>query len=201
MTRIASGLILASTSATRQAILRNAGVPFEAMAPGVDETAAKAALIADEVRPRDIADTLAELKSVKIGRRTNALTLGSDQTLELDGELFDKPETIQAVRDQLVRLRGRTHKLHAAVVLVENSQPVWREVKTAHLTMRAFSDAFLDDYLQSAGEEVLGSVGGYHIEGTGLQLFEKVEGDHFAILGLPMMGLLGVLRQRGVMVA
>ena len=191
-------LVLASTSAARQTILRNAGVPFEAMSPGVDETAAKASLLASGAAPREIADGLAELKAIKIGRRTGALTLGCDQTLDLDTELFDKPETLAALRVQLLRLRGRTHKLHAAAVLVEGGEPVWREVKTATLIMRAFSDAFLDDYIATFGEAVQGAVGGYHIEGMGLQLFDRVEGDYFTILGLPMMGLLGALRQRGV---
>ncbi len=191
-------LILASTSPTRQALLRNAGVPFEVMAPGVDEAAAKAALTTDGATPRDIADALAELKAVKIGRKTGALTLGCDQTLDLDGELLDKPGDEQALRTQLQRLRGRAHKLHSAAVLVEDGAPVWREVKTAKLTMRAFSGAFLDRYIHEAGLSVLGAVGGYHIEGVGLQLFEAVEGEHFTILGLPMLGLLEALRQRGV---
>ena len=199
--RPAAPLVLASTSMTRQAILRQAGVPFDAVPPGVDEAVAKASLLAAEAGPRDVADALAELKAVKVGRRTGALTLGCDQTLDLDGELFDKPGSLVEVKGQLKRLRGRTHKLHAAAVLVEAGRPIWREVETASLTMRSFSDSFLDEYLKAAGEAVSGSVGGYHIEGLGLQLFDRVEGDHFAILGLPMTGLLRALRQRRVLQA
>ena len=193
-------LVLASTSVTRQILLRNVGIAFEAMAPGVDEVAVKASLLSQGSNARDIADALAEMKAVKIGRRTGALTLGADQTLELDGRMFDKPGTIEALRRQLLTLRGQVHKLHAAIVLVEDGQPVWREVKTARLTMRAFSDNFLNHYLEIAGEEVLGAVGGYHIEGAGLQLFEKIDGDHFTILGLPMTGLMQALRQKGVLI-
>lgn len=191
-------LVLASTSVTRQTLLRNAGVAFDAVAPGVDEPAAKVSLIQAGAGPRDIADALAELKALKVGRRTGGLTLGSDQTLELEGRLFDKPETVEAVKDQLLSLRGRAHALHSAAVLVERGETVWREVKTARLTMRAFSPAFLDDYLGKAGEAVMGSVGGYHLEGLGLQLFERIEGDYFTVLGLPLMGLLDALRLRGV---
>jgi septum formation protein len=191
-------LILASTSAARRTLLTNAGVTFEARAPGVDEAAARASLIADGVKPREIADALAELKALKVGRTTGRLTLGSDQTLELDGQCFDKPETLDALKTQLLMLRGRSHKLHAAAVLVEEGAPVWRDVQTATLTMRRFSDAFLDKYLEDVDGAVLGCVGGYHIEGLGLQLFDRMEGDYFTVLGLPMWGLLAALRQRGV---
>ncbi len=191
-------LTLASTSTTRQALLKNARVAFEAVAPGVDEVAAKASLVAGGASPREIANALAELKAVKVGRRTGRLTLGSDQTLELDGVCLDKPETLVELKAQLLSLRGRVHKLHAAAVLVESGVPVWREVKTASLSMRSFSDAFLDGYLEHVGPGVLGSVGGYHMEGAGLQLFDRVEGEHFVILGLPMLGLLQALRLRGV---
>ena len=179
-------------------MLQAAGVPIRAMASGVDEEAAKASLLAEGAAPREIADALAELKATKIGRRTGELTLGSDQTLDLDGAVLSKAEDLPSLRAQLLRLRGRSHKLHAAAVLVEGGEPVWREVKTATLTMRDFSEGFLDAYLATHGATVMGAVGGYHIEGAGLQLFSKVEGDHTAILGLSMLGLLEALRLRGV---
>ena len=191
-------LVLASTSPTRQRLLENAGVPFEAIAPGVDEEAVRQAMSANGTSASDMADALAELKAVKVGRRTSRLTLGSDQTLELDGACLAKPETLEVLKTQILSLRGRVHRLHAAAVLVEQGVSVWREVKTATMTMRDFSSAFLDRYLEAVGRDVMGSVGGYHVEGLGLQLFERIEGDHFAVLGLPMVGLLQQLRQRGV---
>ncbi len=193
-----SRLVLASTSPTRRRVLEQAGVAFEAVAPNVDEDAAKAAFRHDGLSPRDLADALAELKAHAGWARTRAPTLGCDQTLEFDDEAFDKPVDLEDLRRQLTRLRGQTHKLHAALVLVENGQATWREVATVRLTMRDFSDGFLDDYLASEGSSVLGSVGGYRIEGLGVQLFERIEGDHFAILGLPLLGLLHALRQRGL---
>jgi len=194
-------LVLASTSPTRRGVLERAGVAYTAISPGVDEEAAKASLRADGISPRDLADALAELKALAGWRRSQAPTLGCDQVLDLYGEGFDKAESLEALRDQLVRLRGKTHKLHAALVLVEDGRPTWREIVTAKLTMRDFSDAFLESYLQAEGEGLLGSVGGYRIEGLGIQLFDRVEGDHFAILGLPLTGLLHALRQRGLAAA
>jgi septum formation protein len=190
--------VLASTSPTRRRILAQAGVDHAALSPGVDEEAVKASLRAEGASPRDQADALAELKALAGWRRSNAPTLGCDQVLEFDGEGFDKAANLETLRSQLLRLRGQTHRLHAASVLVEDGRPTWREVKTATLTMRAFSDAFLDHYLATEGEALLGSVGGYRIEGLGIQLFDRVEGDHFAVLGLPLMGLLHALRQRGL---
>jgi septum formation protein len=190
--------VLASTSATRRKILREAGVAHTAIAPGVDEDAAKASFRAEGLPPRDLADALAELKALAGWRRARAPTLGCDQVLECDGLGFDKAETMAMLREQLLTLRGKVHKLHAALVLVEDGRPTWREIVTATLTMRRFSDDFLDAYLAVEGEVLLGSVGGYRIEGMGVQLFERVEGDHFAILGLPLNGLLHALRQRGL---
>ncbi len=191
-------LVLASTSATRRGVLERAGVLHIAMAPGVDEEAAKAAFRAEGLTPRDLADALAELKARAGFRRSQAPTLGCDQVLEFEGEGIDKAESVVALRRQLQRLRGKTHRLHAALVLVEDGAPTWREIVTATLTMRPFSDAFLTDYLAAEGEALLGSVGGYRIEGRGIQLFDRVEGDHYAILGLPLTGLLHALRQRGL---
>jgi nucleoside triphosphate pyrophosphatase len=191
-------LVLASTSPTRRKVLEQAGIAYRAIAPGVDEEAAKAAFRAEGFPARDLADALAELKARGGWMRTREPVLGCDQTLELDGEVFDKPGDLANLRDQLVRLRGRMHKLHSAVVLVENGEPTWREVVSVNLTMRSFSDAFLDAYVAAEGDSLLGSVGGYRIEGPGVQLFSRIVGDHFAILGLPLIGLLEALRLRGL---
>ena len=193
-------VVLASTSASRATLLRNAGVAFTAKAPGVDEDAAKAALLGEGSGPRDIADALAELKAIRVSARMPGLVIGADQTLDLDGELMDKASSLDEARDRLRRLRGRRHRLHAGVVVARNGEPIWREVSTATLEMRDFSDAFLDDYLDRLGPDVLSSVGCYHLEGEGVQLFHRIEGDYFGILGLPLTGLLDLLRRHGALV-
>lgn len=190
-------IILASKSAARAAVLTAAGVPFAARGSGVDEDAAKASLLGEGARPRDIADALAELKAVRVSARTAGLVIGADQTMDLDGVLFDKADTLEQARERLKALRGRPHKLHAAVVVAQDGAPIWRELKSSTLWVRNFSDAFLEDYLAREGQEVLSSVGCYRLEALGLQLFERIEGDYFAILGLPMLGLLDLLRRYG----
>jgi len=190
-------LILASKSAARRAVLDGAGVAYQARVAGVDEDAVKAGLLAEGASPRDVADALAELKAIRVSRGRADFVIGADQTLDLDGTLYDKVETLEAARERLVALRGRTHKLHSAVVVAKEGAPIWREVATARLTMRDFSDAFLDNYLKTEGEAALGSVGCYRLEGQGAQLFSKIEGDYFAILGLPLLGLLDLLRRHG----
>lgn len=188
-------LVLASTSTTRRAMLDAAGVPHDAVSAGVDEDAAKAALA--HLDGRALADALAELKAVKVSaRRPGDLVLGCDQTLELDdGTLLDKPGA--ALAAQLCQLSGRTHRLHSAVVAAENGQPVWRHVERAKMTMRVLSEAFIADYVADEGVTVAGCVGGYRIEGRGAQLFSRIEGSHFTILGLPLLPLLDWLRVRG----
>ncbi len=190
-------LVLASTSASRRAMLNAAGVAYEAVAPGVDEDAAKAALA--HLDGRGLADALAELKAVKVSsRRPGDLVLGCDSTVERDdGALLDKPG--DRLADQLRSLSGRTHRLHSAVVAAEGGVPVWRYVARATLTMRALSEDFIADYVAREGAAVGGSVGGYHIEGAGAQLFDRIEGDHWTIRGLPLLPLLAWLRLRGVM--
>lgn len=190
-------IILASKSAARRAVLDGAGVPYEATVAGVDEETVKSSLLAEGHGPRDIADALAELKAIRVSRNKLGFVIGSDQTLDLDGALYDKAENIDAARERLKLLRGKTHKLHSAVVVAKEGAPIWREVVTASLTMRDFSDAFLEDYLKAEGPHALGSVGCYRLEGPGAQLFSKIEGDYFAILGLPLMGLLDLLRRHG----
>ncbi len=195
----APDVILASTSSARRALLTAAGVPFVAQSPGVDEDAAKASLAAEGLNPRDMADALAELKALRVSNRKPGLVIGADQTLDLDGVTLDKAPSVEAARERLASLRGRSHKLHSAVVVASGGQPIWREVVTAKLTMRPFSDAFLDDYMEKAGEALTGAAGAYYLEGLGAQLFEKIEGDYFAILGLPLTGLLDLLRRYGVL--
>ena len=192
-------IILASKSAARRAVLTGAGVPFEVAVAGVDEDAVKTAMLAQGATPRDVADALAEIKAVKISAGRPGFVIGSDQTLEFEGQLYDKAETLEAAAERLKTMRGKPHKLHSAVVVAKDGAPIWREIVSATLTMRDFSDDFLDAYLALEGEEMLGSVGCYRLEGPGAQLFSKIEGDYLAILGLPLMGLLDLFRRHGVL--
>lgn len=195
-----SALILASQSSSRRAMLEAAGVPFTAVAAGVDEEAVKASLMADGLDGRGLADALAELKAVKISRRhPEALVLGCDSTVQAaDGALLDKAESRDEARAQLVSLAGTTHRLTSAAVVAQGGQPIWRHVDVAKLTMRPFSDAFLDTYLEAEWPAIGGCVGGYRIEGLGAQLFARIEGSQFTIMGLPLLPLLDWLRHRGL---
>ncbi len=194
-------VILASKSAARRAVLDGAGVAHDAVVAGVDEDAVKNEMLAAGAGPRDVAEALAELKAVRVSANRPGLVIGADQTLDLDGKLYDKAPDLYVAWQRLSLLRGKTHKLHSAVVVAKDGKPIWREVVTATLTMRDFSDAFLDAYLASEGEAALGSVGCYRLEGPGAQLFSQIEGDYFAILGLPLMGLLDLLRRHGEIAA
>lgn len=192
-------LILASRSEGRAALLRQAGVEFEALPAAVDEAAVKSSMLAEAAPARDIADTLADLKARRVaGRRPGKLVLGADQVLVSAGRLYDKPRDLEDAAGQLRDLRGRTHELLSAAVIYEDERPVWRHIGRAQLTMRRFTDAFLDEYLARHGESLLATVGGYRLEGGGAQLFSRVEGDYFSVLGLPLLELLGFLRTRGV---
>jgi septum formation protein len=185
---------LASKSAARQAILRNAGIDFEAVVAGVDEEAAKAGLLAEGGSPREVADALAEMKAVKVSTKRRGLVIGADQTLDFAGRLIDKVETLDQARALLLELRGQTHKLHSAVVVARDGKPIWRVVQSAKLSVRPFSDAWLDGYLERRGEHILHCVGCYELESEGVQLFDAIDGDYFTILGLPLVGLLDFLR-------
>ena len=198
-TKSRSPLILASKSVTRRAVLDGAGVAYEAVGSGVDEEAAKVKLLAKKANPRQIAEALAEDKALAVSVGRPELVIGADQTLEFQGQLYDKVETMEAARERLKLLRGKPHMLHSAVVVAQGGAVVWRETQSATLRMREFSDAFLEAYLAAEGEAALGSVGCYRLEGLGVQLFAKIEGDYFTILGLPLMGLLDLLRRRGVL--
>jgi len=193
-------VVLASKSSSRQAVLTAAGVAFEAVGSGVDEDAAKARLLSDGCEPRDIAARLAEAKAVAVSQvRPEAIVIGADQTLELDGALFDKAGTLGECRQRLQQLRGKRHLLHSAVVAAQHGAPIWRHVESPRLSMRAASDAFIDAYLARHGESLLGSVGCYQLENDGAQLFDAIDGDYFAILGLPLTPLLNLLRENGAL--
>jgi septum formation protein len=195
-------LILASGSAIRLRLLQAAGLAVEARPVRVDEEAIRLALAAEGARPRDVADTLAEMKARKVAERfPEALVLGCDQVLAFRGEVWGKPETPDAARQQLLRLRGATHGLLSAAVLYHEARPVWRHVGEVRLTMRAFSDAWLEDYLSRNWASIRESVGGYKLEEEGVRLFSAVEGDYFTVLGLPLLPLLCHLGDRGAIPA
>ncbi|MXU64717.1 Maf family protein [Oceanomicrobium pacificus] len=194
-------LILASGSAARADMLRGAGLTFDTQVARVDEAAIKAAMLAEGAPARDIADTLAETKAMRVAsKHPEALVLGADQILVFKGEIFDKPGSIDEAADQLRTLRGQTHELLSAAVIFEEGRPVWRHIGRAQLMMRPFSDAFLEGYLAAEGDGTLATVGSYKLEGRGAQLFTRVQGDYFSVLGLPLLEVLGFLRTRGVIV-
>jgi len=196
-------LILASQSASRRAMLTAAGVPHRAMAAGVDEEAMKLALRGEGHDARALADALAELKAIKLSRRfPTELVLGCDSTVVLeDGTMIDKTTTRDESRAQLQAIRGQRHRLFSAAVICQAGEPVWRHIDVAKMHMRDYSDAFIEGYLDAEWPAIGGCVGGYRIEGLGAQLFARIEGSHFTILGLPLLPLLDYLRVRGVMPA
>lgn len=193
--------VLASGSASRARVLKAAGLVFSTMIPGVDEDEVKRALLARGATPRAIADALAELKAIKGSLRCpGQLVFGADQTLSLvRGGMLDKPASLAEAREHLRQLSGSRHDLISAVVAARDGQPLWRHVDTARMTMRTLSDAFIDDYLGACGDAILGSVGAYHLEGRGAQLFRQVSGDFFTVLGLPLLPMLQFLRDQGVL--
>lgn len=194
-------LILASGSAIRREIMQNAGLHFEVISKPVDEAAIKEAMLAEGTHLQDIADALAEAKAMRVSRLESGLVIGSDQIMVMDDQLFDKPPTIEAARERLLEMRGKTHYVIGATVICENGMPVWRHLAKSKLTVRNFSDDFLDHYIQAEGEALTKSVGAYRFEGLGAQLFTQVEGNFFSILGLSLLPILDYLRTRGVIVS
>jgi septum formation protein len=194
-------LILASTSAARQAMLARAGAECDSIAPMVDEALIKDSLWAQGLGARDIADALAEAKAVKLSAKyPAALVIGADQMLELeDGAMLDKPQSREEAIAHLGRMSGKAHKLLSAVVVAENGRPVWRFVATSRLLMRPLLPAFIADYVARHWEDIRHCVGCYQIEGVGAQLFSHIKGTHFDIMGLPLLPLLGFLRERGIL--
>ncbi|MBB5711125.1 Maf family protein [Sphingomonas xinjiangensis] len=194
-------LVLASQSASRRAMLGAAGVPHEAMAAQVDEATAKESLLAAGTSPRDLADALAELKALKVSRMVpQALVLGGDSVVALDdGSLLDKPVSREDAAEHLRRMSGQHHDLYSAAVIAERGHAVWRHVDRARMHVRSLSEAFIQDYLDGEWPAIGACVGCYRIEGPGVQLFAKVEGSHFTILGMPMLPLLDYLRTRKVL--
>jgi septum formation protein len=193
-------VVLASTSATRARLLRAAGVGCRRQAPGLDEEAVKAALRERDAAPAEVAVELARLKARAVSEAwPRALVIGADQVLVAGDRSFDKPADRAAARAQLLALSGRAHELITATCLARRGAVVWEHRERARLVMRELSQAFIDDYLSALGDVALQSVGAYQIEGLGAQLFSRVEGDHFAILGLSLLPLLGALREHRAM--
>ena len=194
-------IILASGSHIRAQILKGADVPFEVITKPVDEAAIKEAMLAEGSKIRDIADALAEAKSMRVSKKEAGLVIGADQIMTMDGELFDKPSTIEAARVRLLAMRGKAHHLIGAIVICENGRPVWRHMSKVTLHVREFSDAWLETYIKAEGDFLLKSVGAYRFEGRGAQLFTNVDGDSYSIMGLSLLPLLDYLRTRGAILS
>lgn len=189
-------VILASQSKARSSLLTNAGLQFSCIPADIDERAAEQPLLESGALPQDIAQVLAEAKALDVSERNpGALVIGADQTLGCGDKRFNKPVDDEAARRQLLELQGKDHNLHSAVVCVKDGETLWRHVSTATLTMRPLSPAEIGHYLARVGDNVRSSVGCYQLEGIGVQLFEKIDGDYFTILGMPLLPLLGYLRQ------
>jgi len=189
-------LILASKSPFRSALLKNAGIEFSNESADIDERAVEAPLYETGATPEDVAQVLAEAKALDVSEKNpGAVVIGCDQTLSLGEEIFHKPADMEAAGRQLLQFSGKTHQLNSAVVLVKDGETLWRHVSVARMTMRALSPAFIGRYLGRVGDSALSSVGAYQVEGPGIQLFEKIEGDYFTIVGLPLLPLLAELRK------
>lgn len=190
-------LLLASASPIRLQLLLQAGLDATAQPARIDEATIRNALLAEQAKPRDIADALAEMKARKLAEKNpTALVLGCDQVLAFGTQIFGKPESVVQAREQLTTLRGQSHQLISALVLYDQAKPIWRHVATASLTMREVSDSYLDAYLARNWHSIQHSVGGYKLEEEGIRLFTSVIGDYFTILGLPLLPLLSFLATR-----
>jgi septum formation protein len=197
----AAPLVLASKSSVRRALLEAAGIPVEIEPARIDERAVEASKAAS-ASAQNVALLLAREKALEVaGRKSGSFVLGADQTLAQGERRFSKPATALAAREQLKALAGKTHELHSAAALARGGDIVFETVATALLTMRPLSESFLDAYLAAAGDRVSSSVGAYQLEGLGIHLFERIEGDHFTILGLPLLPLLAYFRSAGLVVS
>ncbi|SDI78017.1 Maf family protein [Aliiruegeria lutimaris] len=192
-------LCLASGSEIRAELLRNAHVPFEVAKARIDEETARHAMQAEGLSPRDISDHLAELKALRVSARApEKLVLGCDQILELDGTILTKPADSADACEQILRLSGREHRLHSAAVLAEDNRPVWRFTETVRMKMRTLSESYVDSYVTRNWDQIRYCVGAYQLESEGVRFFERVDGDFFSVLGLPLLPLLDHLALRGV---
>jgi septum formation protein len=192
-------LILASSSKVRARLLEAAGLDFTVQSPGLDEHAMRQAVgSTGALSPQDIAEVLARAKAEAVSElMPGAFVIGADQVLAFDGRILSKPDSMEAARKELLDLSGKSHILHSAVALATNGGTVWAHSESSTLVMRKLTPQFIGRYLAAAGEEVLSSVGAYQLEGLGIQLFEKIDGDYFSILGLPLLPLLDALRREG----
>ena len=191
-------LILASGSSIRAQLLTQAGLAFEVVRPRVDEEMVRDALLSEGASPRDLADALAEMKSLRVSEKhPAALVIGCDQVLDLQGKVLSKPESRDAARAQLMDLRGKRHSLVSAVVICEGGKPIWRHIGQVRLMVRDFSEAWLDGYLDRNWPDIAEAVGSYKLEKEGVRLFSRVDGDYITVLGLPLLDLLSYLSLRG----
>lgn len=189
-------IVLASGSPFRRKMLEDAGLEIEVEKPQIDERAVEAAVANSGVGPEDLALILAEAKALEVSQnRPGALVIGTDQTLSLGDEVLHKPHDMEEARRRLLALSGKTHQLNSAVVLMRDGEVLWRHVGVARLTMRELDPGFVGRHLSHVGQKALSSVGAYQIEGAGIQLFETIEGDHFTIVGMPLLPLLAQLRE------
>ncbi|WP_299139813.1 Maf family nucleotide pyrophosphatase [uncultured Tateyamaria sp.] len=196
---MATPIILASGSRIRADLMRNAGLDFDIQMPRIDEETIKHALLAEEALPRDIADTLAEMKARKIAdKNPDGMVIGCDQVLAFDGRILSKPIDVQDARAQLASMRGERHMLLSAAVIYHEGKPIWRHVGQVRLRMRNVSDEYLDAYIARNWDDIRHSVGAYQLEAEGVRLFHSIEGDYFHVLGMPLLELLAFLTLRGV---
>ena len=199
-------ILLASASLARQNILRSAGIDFKTLSVSIDEAQVRAGALADDMMPDDIAVLLAFLKAQAASQRfanvpltaPSTYVIGADQILVCDGQIINKPATIVAAKNQLLKLAGKPHKLFSGIVLIRDGQRIWHHLSVSSLTMRQFDAAFAEAYIQHIGDDALWSPGAYQIESVGTSLFSRIDGDHFDILGLPLLPLLGILREHGL---